>query len=594
MQGLHYETTPSGLSGSTSAKGEYQYVEGDTVTFSIGSLQFPSVTAKGIVTPLDLAKTNNATHQIAVNIAALLQSLDTDGNAENGININYAIASAQASALNFDLPYASFAALSGVTHLTANSGSSTKMLVAEASASAHLQASINKLNSADIIGTWYAESGSAKYVLFILNSSQYTILSYEGGATIETGIYSWDKATSFLTLNHKELAGSNASHRVANGNTLSVNQNTLTTTGPNGTTVFSKLTNSGNALIGGWVRGSSVIAFTEKYYFHGQTGPADRAGHTGAEYGTYNFSGSNITYVTSADTNGQWGFSHPCNILESHLSETPNDLSCLNGVSARDSVTVSGNNLEMFSAINALANRANQIETNEPEHFNFQRVRENNFDVFGAPLPLLGSWVINGGGDIFIFSDYKTFTHIKTSTNDPNCQPGIVTATYTWDPQTFQFNLNILSDTTGSDPDDGCAADGNLNRLTINGNTLVLADGAGGTEGVNQFSFMKAANTNNLLGTWHLSNKSGDIVLTFSDTGYFLSSIDNQDDGDGATSGTETGSYSLNGSNLTLQVKTNTDGTGGLSGYANKAISIVVSGNSLTLDGKMVFQRLNN
>lgn len=41
--------------GVTNASGEYHYVEGETVTFFMGDLEFPPVTASGIVTPLDLA-----------------------------------------------------------------------------------------------------------------------------------------------------------------------------------------------------------------------------------------------------------------------------------------------------------------------------------------------------------------------------------------------------------------------------------------------------------------------------------------------------------------------------------------------------------
>ena len=48
--------TTATQSGKTNAKGEFSYVAGETVTFSIGSVQLPAVAANATVTPLDIAK----------------------------------------------------------------------------------------------------------------------------------------------------------------------------------------------------------------------------------------------------------------------------------------------------------------------------------------------------------------------------------------------------------------------------------------------------------------------------------------------------------------------------------------------------------
>ncbi len=76
VKGLNYETT-SGIKGVTNSKGEYQYKQGDYVTFSVGKVDLGKTKAAHIVTPLDVSD-NNWTK--AANIAYVLQSLDTDGN----------------------------------------------------------------------------------------------------------------------------------------------------------------------------------------------------------------------------------------------------------------------------------------------------------------------------------------------------------------------------------------------------------------------------------------------------------------------------------------------------------------------------------
>lgn len=93
--GVAYATAPSNLSGTTTAKGEYQFRAGDTVTFTLGgsTLQVP---ATGRITPAtiaahlfsgDDAKIANAT----TNLAVLFQTLDADNNPGNGITVDGSI-----------------------------------------------------------------------------------------------------------------------------------------------------------------------------------------------------------------------------------------------------------------------------------------------------------------------------------------------------------------------------------------------------------------------------------------------------------------------------------------------------------------------
>lgn len=89
VEGLTY-TSSSGITGTTDAAGRFTYVPGDTITFKLGNLTLPTVTASSTITPVDLVGASAPDSPGAVAIARLLQSVDTDGNPENGITINRA------------------------------------------------------------------------------------------------------------------------------------------------------------------------------------------------------------------------------------------------------------------------------------------------------------------------------------------------------------------------------------------------------------------------------------------------------------------------------------------------------------------------
>ncbi len=82
---IQYHTATQ--SGFTSGLGEYEYVEGETVTFSIGGIALPPVPATGRITPADMTDGGSSADQLT-NILRLLQSLDEDGNPDNGITIS--------------------------------------------------------------------------------------------------------------------------------------------------------------------------------------------------------------------------------------------------------------------------------------------------------------------------------------------------------------------------------------------------------------------------------------------------------------------------------------------------------------------------
>ena len=71
---IDYRTESS--EGVTNEQGLFEYLPGESVTFFIGDLVFPTVTAKNTVTPLDLAGTTDIDDPKVVNMIRFLQTLD--------------------------------------------------------------------------------------------------------------------------------------------------------------------------------------------------------------------------------------------------------------------------------------------------------------------------------------------------------------------------------------------------------------------------------------------------------------------------------------------------------------------------------------
>lgn len=87
VSGLRYETESQ--DGFTNSQGQFLYKEGETISFHIGELLLGTGDANTIMTPISISTSNNpGLESIDVqNIAALLQTLDADNDASNGIII---------------------------------------------------------------------------------------------------------------------------------------------------------------------------------------------------------------------------------------------------------------------------------------------------------------------------------------------------------------------------------------------------------------------------------------------------------------------------------------------------------------------------
>jgi len=157
VENVSYKTETQ--SGKTNANGEYVYREGEFVTFSIGRLNFPPVTAKQTITPLDLAGTDSIYDQHALNIARLLQSLDMDGDTSNGITISGG-AESSASEINFNVSSSIFENDPAVIDLLANHGGVNTSLISEGTAQAHLIETIGETNANNFTFTLYDDFSS--------------------------------------------------------------------------------------------------------------------------------------------------------------------------------------------------------------------------------------------------------------------------------------------------------------------------------------------------------------------------------------------------------------------------------------------------
>ena len=110
IQGVDYCTNT--LCGKTNEKGEFEYLPGETVTFSIGKLILGTATAKELMTPADLSMETagdikKITNRKVTNIARFLLSLNPKEQIEDGIVITEEvekICSAYAKTLYFNQP----------------------------------------------------------------------------------------------------------------------------------------------------------------------------------------------------------------------------------------------------------------------------------------------------------------------------------------------------------------------------------------------------------------------------------------------------------------------------------------------------------
>ncbi|EKE75134.1 hypothetical protein [Gallaecimonas xiamenensis] len=198
VAGIGYRTASQ--EGTTNSAGEFDYVEGESVTFFLGDLAFPAVPASGQVTPADIADGDDTT---ATNILQLLQTLDSDGNPYNGIDISPDMAAAFAGT-TLDLASASFD--TEVASVLASIDPALT-LVSESAAKGHFQDSLQS----QLRGSWLFSEGEGKRnVMTFLEDGLYIMIhehadepdeaNGQTAGSVEFGEYDWDPESGELTV----------------------------------------------------------------------------------------------------------------------------------------------------------------------------------------------------------------------------------------------------------------------------------------------------------------------------------------------------------------------------------------------------------
>lgn len=155
VSNIAYRT--SSQSGFTDSNGEFSYLSGERVIFSIGDIDLPEIAAGAFVTPLQMG-VGGSLNSTVVNILRLLQSLDSDGDPDNGIEISdQAHDMAAGMVIQFDDPGFD----SAVQALVANSGSVTVSLLDEQAAVAHFEQSL--LSEKKARAPWFPVNTEARY-----------------------------------------------------------------------------------------------------------------------------------------------------------------------------------------------------------------------------------------------------------------------------------------------------------------------------------------------------------------------------------------------------------------------------------------------
>lgn len=317
--GIGYRTDTQ--EGETNADGEFEYVDGETVTFFIGDVELPAVTAGTVITPMDVFDTLDLTDQRVINLARLLQSFDEDSDPSNGISIaDAAHLAATGLTIDFNVPTAEFEANTDVINLVSNGGGAGTLVSAE-DALAHLQ-------NLSITGSWYIVNADDTIVVTLMSDGTYVYVEGTevdagdpgGFPGIEYGTWAWDPLTKKVTADVEVDTTGLWGLSEFNGDETAVRDgSSLVYENPDvpddGLTLT--LAASEDSIIGGWELKLPdedkviVITFNATHYAHAEVGPDDGFGTSGPEFGTYTWDAVTGAFIPAAsiNLNGEWGFS---------------------------------------------------------------------------------------------------------------------------------------------------------------------------------------------------------------------------------------------------------------------------------------------
>jgi len=202
IEGLSYVS--GGQSGTTDASGGFSFEDGQTVRFSVGGIVIGEAKAEKVMTPVELVEgAEDETHGTVINIIRFLQTLDDDGDPNNGIMIPQSIRDlAEGKTVNFKGSEVEFESEDFFTEIETE-----HPLVTRASAQAHLRGTLLKSMagtysgtfSGDDSGTWtftLSESGAFTSASGKSNSDGPFTVSTSGSSAASSGSFAIGGSTS--------------------------------------------------------------------------------------------------------------------------------------------------------------------------------------------------------------------------------------------------------------------------------------------------------------------------------------------------------------------------------------------------------------
>ncbi|MBF0353512.1 MAG: DUF1566 domain-containing protein [SAR324 cluster bacterium] len=158
LDGFFHDSAAAGIgyssnstSGTTDSTGKFTYVPGERIQFKVGDILLGETQGSAMLTPVNLVENGTADTPAVANISAFLQTLDSDGDPTNGINISKEVVQAIVSSeqsINFNVDSSVFSenvavqsVIAAVAKVTAATGG-RQNLVPPAQAIAHLNETI--------------------------------------------------------------------------------------------------------------------------------------------------------------------------------------------------------------------------------------------------------------------------------------------------------------------------------------------------------------------------------------------------------------------------------------------------------------------
>lgn len=316
---IEFETETQ--SGITNDAGEFEYQEGEQVTFSIGELVFPATDAQATVTPVEILGASSVDDDAVVNMVRLLLSLDVDQDPSNGIGIPETAADVATSDIDFYVTVEEFENNASVQSFVTNAGQDTAVdgLVTAEEAVAHLSETLEEAGATppSIVGAWYEINRPEEYetvtdvFLAFRDDGMYYHIEVENenwGSGYEYGSYEY----SLRMLSGEQLLDTNGETGLSDTGEIEVNVGegvmNIVPSSDEDAADFERISSDG--IVGGWVlddgTNEEVLFVFRADGVFAAVQPYAGDGGTGMEYGTYEYNADTgeLSIEVTVDTTG--------------------------------------------------------------------------------------------------------------------------------------------------------------------------------------------------------------------------------------------------------------------------------------------------